>query len=64
MKPVVLELAPVEEELDEADAKVDAAELPEEPVPEEPVPEEPALPAVTALPTAPEIDAIVPDAVE
>jgi hypothetical protein len=65
MKPVVLELEPVEAELVEAAApKADVAEEPEEPVPEEPVPEEPALPAVTALPTALEIEAIVPVAVE
>jgi hypothetical protein len=65
MKPVALELDPVEAELEVLAApNADAADEPEEPEPEEPVPDEPALPAVTALPTWPEIEAIVPAAVE
>jgi hypothetical protein len=65
MKPVVDELE-LEAELAElaAPKAEDAEPEPEEPAPEEPEPEEPALPAVTALPTWPEIEAIVPDAVE
>jgi hypothetical protein len=63
-------MKPLVEEVDEAELvelaapNADAALEPDEPVPEEPVPEEPALPAVTALPTWPEIEATVPVAVE
>jgi hypothetical protein len=65
MKPVVLELELDDDELELAAPNAEAAAPePDEPEPDEPVPEEPALPAVTALPTCPEIDAIVPVALE
>ena len=65
MKPEVLDEADDEafEELAAPNADAAAPE-PEPPEPDEPEPDEPPLPAVTALPTCPEIDAIVPAAVE
>jgi hypothetical protein len=44
-------------------AKAEVAWEPDEPLPEDPLPELPALPAVTSLPTWPEIEATVPEEV-
>jgi hypothetical protein len=62
MKPDTLD-EPDPEDDDELAAASEEAPLPEPPEPELPDPAEP-LPAVTALPTCAEIDAIVPPAVE
>lgn len=68
MKPEALDEddAAAFDELAEANADEAEPEAPEpdEPEPDEPEPDAPPLPAVTALPTWPEIDAIVPAAAE
>jgi hypothetical protein len=63
MKPVALDVG---SELLLEVFELANAELPwepDEPLPDGPVPEVPALPAVTSLPTWPEIEATVPEEV-
>jgi hypothetical protein len=65
MNPVALDdgLELLFEVLELAKAAAELPWEPDEPLPEDPLPEVPALPAVTSLPTWPEIEATVPEEV-